>query len=85
MNKEFCSYYQAYVNREQSWFVVAALKGYDHLSLDRTLDVATSLFEFFVPPAQEELFLQVIARLQEKNLIRDLQKLPNRLIKNAKV
>jgi hypothetical protein len=85
MNKQFCSYYQAYVDREHSWFVVAALKGYDHLSLDRTLNPQTSLFEFFVPPVQETLFLHVMSRLQEKMLVRDLQKLPNRLIKNAAV
>lgn len=85
MNKHYCSYYQAYVDREHSWFVVAALKGYDHLSLDRTLDPQTSLFEFFVPSAQEELFLHVIDRLQEKKLLHDLQKLPNRLIKSATV
>ncbi len=77
---KYCSYYQAYVNQQQSWFVVAALKGYDHMSFDRTHDTPSSLFEFFVPQDMENVFLSVIKRLEKMGLITDLKKIENRLI-----
>lgn len=76
----FCSYYQAYVDRPQCWFVVATLKSYDHVAFDRTIDVEKNLFEFFVPHKMESLFLQIMDRFDKEGLVWNLQKLPNRLI-----
>jgi len=75
----YCSYYQAQVERELCWYVTATLRSYEHISFDRTLDPATSLFEFFVPTATEAIFLTVMAYFQSEGLVRDLKKLPNRL------
>lgn len=75
----YCSYYQAHVERESCWFVVAILKSYEHLAFDRTIDTESSLFEFFVPFSTESYFLELIAHLESKGLVRDLKKLPNRL------
>ena len=75
-----CSYYQAHVSRPDAWFVVAILKSVDHLSLDRTLDKQISLFEFFVPPSMEAQFLALMHYLELHNLIKNLTKLPNRLL-----
>ena len=77
----YCSYYQANVERELCWFVTAALRSYEHISFDRTLDPATSLFEFFVPESTEKYFLSIMDHFQSEGLIRNLQKLPNRLEK----
>jgi hypothetical protein len=74
----FCSYYQATVERQMTWFVVATLKSYEHTQFDRTIDVASSVFEFFVPAAQEELFLAIMARLEERGYVSNLKKLENR-------
>jgi hypothetical protein len=76
----YCLYYCAEVERELCWFVTACLRSYEHVSFDRTLDPATSLFEFFVPESTEKYFLEIMAYFESEGLVRDLQKLPNRLI-----
>lgn len=75
----YCSYYHAQVQRELCWFVTAALRSYEHISFDRTLDPSTSLFEFFVPKDCEQYFLAVMVYFQEQGLVCNLKKLPNRL------
>lgn len=75
----YCSYYQAQVERELCWYVTAALRSYEHVSFDRTLDPATSLFEFFVPEATEKSFLALMTYFESEGLVRNLAKLPNRL------
>lgn len=74
----YCSYYQANVERERCWFLTASLRSYEHIAFDRTLDPATSLFEFFVPESTEKYFLTVMEYYQSQGLIKNLQKLPNR-------
>jgi len=81
----YCSYYQAVIDRTNAWFVVTVLKSFEHTVLDRTIDVAESLFEFFVPPAMEEQFISVMKRLQELGYVSELQKLPNRLLTSDQV
>ncbi len=61
--------------------MVGILKSFDHLCFDRTIDTATSLFEFFVPESQEPLFLKVMDYFQKGGMVIELKKLPNRLIK----
>lgn len=73
-----CSYYQAQVLREKTWFVVAVLRSYEHVAFDRTLDVQKSIFEFFVPEDQEILFLAIIQDFAQLGLVGQLIKLPNR-------
>ena len=82
LNKQeplYCSYYQAHVKRELCWFVTAALRSYEHIAFDRTLDTVSSLFEFFVAPVTESYFLEIMAHFEKEGLISDLKKLPNRL------
>lgn len=77
---EYCSYFQAIVKKESCWYLTAILRSYEHLAFDRTIDVATSRFEFFVPPQLEPFFLKLMDFFVEKGIVTDLQKLPNRLI-----
>jgi len=79
MKSLYCSYYQAYIQRELCWFVTASLRSYEHVAFDRTLDPVTSLFEFFVPETTEKYFLEVMAYFEAEGLVSDLKKLPNRL------
>jgi hypothetical protein len=83
METLYCSYYQAYVERELCWFVTASLRSYEHVAFDRTLDPATSLFEFFVPSTTEKYFLTIMAYFESVGLVFDLKKLPNRLENSA--
>jgi len=76
----YCLYYQAYVVPSQCWFLAATLRSHEHLAFDRTLDVEKSIFEFFVPSVNEPYFLELMQYYQEKGIVKNLQKLPNRLI-----
>lgn len=76
----YCSYYQAHVKKETGWFVVGILKSFEHMMFDRTVNVENSIFEFFVSPAAEQYFLQVMTYLEQEGYISDLKKLPNRLM-----
>lgn len=76
----YCSYYQARVDKTFCWYVVAILKSYEHLAFDRTLDTTINLFEFYVPQEREKEFLNIMEYFQNNHLLTDLKKLPNRLI-----
>lgn len=76
----YCAYYQGYVVREQTWFLVAVLRSYEHLAFDRTFDKEKSVFEFFVTPGLELFFVELLTRLQEMGIVLGFTKLPNRLI-----
>jgi hypothetical protein len=78
LTPSWCCYYQAHIQREKVWFFVAVLRSQEHIAFDRTYDVATSCFEFFVPPLQEELFLKVFAWFEDEGIVKNLVKLPNR-------
>lgn len=78
--KLFCSYFQAHVKPQTGWFVVAALKSFDHLCFDRTVDVGASIFEFFVPEIYEPTFLDIMKWMEENGYVADIKRLPNRLL-----
>ncbi len=81
---DYCSYYQAQIDRQQTWFFVGCLKSYDHLAFDRTLDAQEGIFEFFVPVDMEAYFIEFMRYFEGKGIVGNLKKLPNRLI-NQKV
>ncbi len=83
--KLFCIYYQAYVKPQMGWFVVAALKSFDHLCFDRTIDVERSIFEFYLPEEHEETFLQVMEWMEDEGYVGDVKKMENRLIGGGEV
>ena len=78
--EKFCLYYQAQIRKPDVLFVVATLKTFEHLCFDRALDPKESRFEFFVPLAYEEQFLEVMRAFEREQMVQDLEKLPNRLI-----
>ena len=75
----YCKYYQAHVFKEKTWFFVAILRSYEHLCFDRTLDKSKSIFEFYVPEKLEPQFLKLMNWFAENNIIKNLEKFPNRL------
>lgn len=78
--EKYCSYYQAHIKKEESWFFVAALRSFEHTAFDRTLDKATSLFEFYVPQVTEHTFVGIMEYFTELGIVSELKKLPNRLM-----
>ena len=76
----FCSYYIGAVERSKVWVLVSALRGTEHICFDRTFNVENSIFEFFVPHATEDVFLQVMNYLQKDAVLLSLEKKENRLI-----
>ena len=77
---QFCLYYQAQIRKPDVLFVVATLKMFEHICFDRSLDPLESRFEFFVAPAGEKQFLEVMRYFERKEMVHGLEKLPNRLI-----
>ncbi len=78
--KAYCSYYQAQVSRELVWFMVATLRSFEHVVFDRTLSKSDSVFEFFVPAAQEQIFSELMAYYQQQGIVQQVYKLQNRLL-----
>jgi len=76
---KWCSYYQAHVKREKVWFFVAIMRSQEHVCFDRTFDVKESIFEFFVPVAQEKMFLRILAFFEQEGIVSQLIKLDNRV------
>ena len=73
-------YYQARVQKELCWIVTSTMRYCEHVAFDRTVDKEGSVFEFFVAPNLEHVFLDVAQKLLDKGVFLDLKKLPNRLM-----
>jgi hypothetical protein len=46
---------------------------------DRTNDPILGVFEFFVPEHFQQQFLDIMTQLQQRQLVYNIEKLPNRL------
>ena len=75
---KYSLYYQAHVQREKSWLVTASVRFSEHVAFDRTVSKDESIFEFFVAPDLEDVFLDIAHKLLEQKVFLDLKKLPNR-------
>jgi hypothetical protein len=75
----YCAYYQANIKRELCWFFTASLRSCEYISFDRTINPEKNLFEFFVIPQSEELFLTLMSYFQKEGIVDNLVKLSNRL------
>ncbi|MGA9530388.1 MAG: hypothetical protein WBQ73_00680 [Candidatus Babeliales bacterium] len=71
-------YYQAKIKKELCWLFVAGLRSFEHLAFDRTIDVAESIFEFFVSPEMEETFLEVMHYFKAQHIVIWFCQAPNR-------
>jgi len=78
MEKQYCSYYQARVLKEKTWFVVGMFRNEDHVAFERTMDGRPEILEFFVPESQETEFLWLMQALQKRGYVLGLEKLKNR-------
>lgn len=79
-NMRFGAYYQAEVDPALTWYFVAILRSFEHIAFDRTKDVETGTFEFFVPIDTEHFFNDIMLHFQQEAIVTNLRKLTNRLI-----
>lgn len=77
---QLCTYYQAQIKPQDTWFVTSVLRSFEHLAFDRTLDVEQGIFEFFVPAESEKYFEDLMFHFEQLGIVSNLQKLSNRLI-----
>jgi len=76
----FCRYYQAKIDKVNTWFFTGILKSYDYVTFERTLDKENQIFEFFVPEDMNKDFLDFMNIMISKNIASNLCELKNRLI-----
>lgn len=72
-------YYQAHAVKELCWMITSSLRFTEHIVFDRAFDKEQSIFEFFVSPEAEDVFLDVMKKLEKEGIVFNIQKLPNRL------
>ncbi|MFC1842976.1 hypothetical protein ACFLYU_04930 [Candidatus Dependentiae bacterium] len=75
----YCLYYQAQVQRELCWFLVGAIRSYEHMAFDRTIDKKQSIFEFFVPESMKEQFECLMEYFLKTGVITYCEQMENRL------
>lgn len=80
-----CLYYQAQVQKSNTWYLTAVLRSFESLAFDRSIDKLSSTFEFFVPKDLEPYFLDLMSYFESIGLISDLKKAPNRLVSSDRV
>ncbi len=74
----YSSYFQAHVKKSQTYFFVATLRSFEHLCFDRTCDKEQGIFEFFVTPTQDAIFIELMEWYQKQGIIERFEKLENR-------
>jgi hypothetical protein len=79
IDTNFSRYYQANIEKSKGWFFVGILRSYENIAFDRTLDKQTALFEIFVPQDCEAEFLDLMQLLIDRQIVKNLRNLPNRL------
>jgi hypothetical protein len=84
MHTNYCLYYTAKIDKKRCWLLSSILRANEHIAFDRSLDPQASIFEFFVPHGMEQRFLTIMNYMEQKAVVTDLVKLPNRRIPEKK-
>lgn len=77
---KYSLYYQVHVTKEYCWMLSSTLKFVEHVAFDRMIDKEQGKFEFFVAPDLEEVFLDMMHKLEQKKVVYNIQKLQNRML-----
>ncbi|MBA2306992.1 hypothetical protein H0W26_02565 [Candidatus Dependentiae bacterium] len=70
-------YYLARVEKKRCWFFTAIVRSFEHLMFDRTCEVPTNTFEFFVPESSEKIFLELMEFFTKEGIVEDLRLCPS--------
>ena len=76
---KYCLYYRAKIEKSLCWLVTSTLRYSEYVAFDRCYDKDTSVFEFFVTPELESVFLSIMQTFEKHGVSSQLEKLPNRL------
>ena len=77
---KYCLYYRAKIKKELCWMVTSTLRYSEHLAFDRCYDKQNSVFEFFVAPDLQNVFLSVMEKFEKHGISSELEQLTNRLM-----
>lgn len=77
---KYCLYYRAKIEKELCWIVTSTLRYSEYLVFDRCYDKELSIFEFFVAPDLQDVFVSIMATFEKHGIVSQLQFLPNRLL-----
>ncbi len=83
--KNYCLYYLATIEKKRAWILASVFRGAEHVCFDRALpgeekDLATVVFEIFVPNAMELVFLSLVEQLKQERIILSIEKIKNRYV-----
>lgn len=77
---KYCLYYRAKIEKELCWIMTSTLRYSEYLVFDRCYDKELSIFEFFVAPDLQDVFVSIMATFEKHGIVSQLQFLPNRLL-----
>jgi len=77
---KYCLYYRAKITKHLCWLVTSTLRYSEHVAFDRCYDKKESVFEFFVAPDLQDVFLSIMEKFEKHGISSDLVQLENRLI-----
>jgi len=77
---KYCLYYRAKIKKELCWIVTSTLRYSEHVAFDRCYDKTESIFEFFVAPDLQDVFISIMNSFEKHGISSHLELLPNRLI-----
>lgn len=78
--RKLSTYYQVTVKKSECWYFAAILRSFEHMSFDRTIDKANSIFEVMVSPGSEKSFLEIMDHFKEMGAVTNVNEMPNRLL-----
>ena len=82
---KYCLYYRAKIKKELCWLVTSTLRYSEHLAFDRCYDKQNSIFEFFVAPDLQNVFVSIMEKFEKHGISSELEQLPNRLMNDREV
>lgn len=77
---KYCLYYRAKIEKELCWIVTSTLRYSEYIVFDRCYDKNQSVFEFFVAPDLQDVFISIMATFEKHGIVSQLEFLPNRLL-----
>lgn len=77
---KYCVYYRARIEKELCWLVTSTLRYSEYVAFDRCYDKEQSIFEFFVAPDFDHVFINIISIFQKHGIVTQVELLPNRLL-----
>jgi hypothetical protein len=82
---KYCLYYRAKIEKSLCWLVTSTLRYSEYVAFDRCYNKEESVFEFFVAPELEDVFLTIMHKFELHGVTSCLEKLSNRLLDPSEI